>query len=154
MRTCSRPRDMRASDSGSSKPSQAEHAAGADTGAVREILAPLDPRLVAPTPNPSDLAAAVEQAVELEADVRGYAVANFSWNRVTERWERLLFEIRDEQHARVDVLGAPLDPLTLDECIRLVDDAIAARHGLVHTSVNAAKIVRLQQDEALRESLW
>src|SRR6266571_2313423 len=55
---------------------------------------------------------------------------------------------------RMEFLGTPLDPLTFSECVAAVDDAVAKRRQIVHTSVNAAKVVRAQNDLALREALW
>ena len=56
--------------------------------------------------------------------------------------------------ARLDLLGAPLDPLTMAECIEYVETVIASGEAAQHASVNAAKLVRLQSDDGLRDALW
>lgn len=56
--------------------------------------------------------------------------------------------------ARVDLLGAPLDPLTLRETVALVEAGIDGRGPTVHACVNAAKLVQLRRDDALRRALW
>ena len=129
--------------------------AGAAVGAVPELLAPLDRRLVAPTTSPRDLAAAVKAASALQADVRSYAVSNYAWPHVIERWEGLLTELVQQARVRrLEVLGAPLDPLTLADCLALADDAVANRRRIVHTAVNAAKVVRMRDDDELRTAVW
>jgi N-acetylglucosaminyldiphosphoundecaprenol N-acetyl-beta-D-mannosaminyltransferase len=55
---------------------------------------------------------------------------------------------------RHDVIGAPLDSLTLGDCLDAADRAIENGHHIVHTSVNAAKIVRIQHDQELKDALW
>jgi N-acetylglucosaminyldiphosphoundecaprenol N-acetyl-beta-D-mannosaminyltransferase len=54
---------------------------------------------------------------------------------------------------RIRLLGAPLDTLTLDEAVERVDRAIAARRPTLNASLNAAKLVRVQTDSELRESI-
>ena len=56
--------------------------------------------------------------------------------------------------ARSELLGAPLDLLALEDAVEAVDATIDARRSLQHACVNAAKIVRLQKDEMLRDALW
>jgi N-acetylglucosaminyldiphosphoundecaprenol N-acetyl-beta-D-mannosaminyltransferase len=55
--------------------------------------------------------------------------------------------------ARCEFLGAPLDPLTMDETVALVVDAVESGASYEHTSVNAAKVCRIQEDELLRSAL-
>jgi N-acetylglucosaminyldiphosphoundecaprenol N-acetyl-beta-D-mannosaminyltransferase len=55
--------------------------------------------------------------------------------------------------ARLDFLGAPLDPVSMDEALSLVDDAIESRTRIQQASLNAAKVVRLQNDAVLREAM-
>jgi N-acetylglucosaminyldiphosphoundecaprenol N-acetyl-beta-D-mannosaminyltransferase len=50
-------------------------------------------------------------------------------------------------------LGCPLDSLTLDDTVELIDDAIAERRPLQHSALNAAKLVRIQSDETLRAAV-
>jgi N-acetylglucosaminyldiphosphoundecaprenol N-acetyl-beta-D-mannosaminyltransferase len=55
--------------------------------------------------------------------------------------------------SRVHFLGAPLDPVTIDEAIERVDQAVATRRPALNASLNAAKLVRIQTDSELRESI-
>src|SRR4051795_10588047 len=55
--------------------------------------------------------------------------------------------------SRVWVLGCPLDAVTLDEALRRVDTAVTTRTGMQHVAINAAKVVSLQHDAALREAV-
>jgi N-acetylglucosaminyldiphosphoundecaprenol N-acetyl-beta-D-mannosaminyltransferase len=57
------------------------------------------------------------------------------------------------RNGRVQVLGSPLDPVTLDEVLARVDEAIAARKPTLNASLNAAKLVRMQEDAELREAV-
>jgi N-acetylglucosaminyldiphosphoundecaprenol N-acetyl-beta-D-mannosaminyltransferase len=54
---------------------------------------------------------------------------------------------------RRSLLGCPLDPLTLEGTVSLIEGAVAARRPLQHSALNAAKLVRMQHDEALREAV-
>ena len=54
---------------------------------------------------------------------------------------------------RVSVVGVPLDRVTLAGALERVDEAIATRTGMQHMAINAAKIVKLQHDHALREAV-
>jgi N-acetylglucosaminyldiphosphoundecaprenol N-acetyl-beta-D-mannosaminyltransferase len=56
--------------------------------------------------------------------------------------------------SRFELLGAPIDPLTLRETVDAIEQVIDAGRSVQHASVNAAKVVRLQDDPALREALW
>ena len=47
------------------------------------------------------------------------------------------------------VLGCPLDPLTLEQAVDAVEQAIERGGPYRHTAMNAAKLVRLQTDEIL-----
>ena len=67
----------------------------APVGANEELLAPLEPRLVARSANPDDLATAILSALDLEGPdlrhrCRSYAVSRFAWDRVIEAWEGAL----------------------------------------------------------------
>ncbi len=55
--------------------------------------------------------------------------------------------------ARIHFLGAPLDPLTLEGAVERVDEAISTRRPTLNASLNAAKLVRMQTDGELRESV-
>lgn len=52
--------------------------------------------------------------------------------------------------ARVQILGVPIVPATLDEAVSWVDHAVAARERLRVGVVNAAKIVSMRDDPELR----
>lgn len=54
---------------------------------------------------------------------------------------------------RIHFLGAPLDPITLEQAVELVDGAISSRRPTLNASLNAAKLVRMQSDSELRESV-
>lgn len=54
---------------------------------------------------------------------------------------------------RVSVLGCPIDAVTLDDAVATVDDAVATRTVMQHMAINAAKLVKLQNDAALREAI-
>ena len=47
---------------------------------------------------------------------------------------------------RIHLLGAPLDTVTLDDAVELVDEAVASRRPTLNASLNAAKLVRVQTD--------
>ena len=55
--------------------------------------------------------------------------------------------------ARSELLGAPLDLLALEDAVGAVEAAIDGRQCRQHACVNAAKIVRLQKDEVLRDAI-
>jgi N-acetylglucosaminyldiphosphoundecaprenol N-acetyl-beta-D-mannosaminyltransferase len=133
-------------------------AVGAAVGAVPETLAPLSPRLVAPSAAAADLAAAIDAVTpELKEQARDYAVRKYAWPAVIDAWETLLEETvaaAAPPGERVVLAGAPVDPVTIADCVALVDRAVAERKRLLHTAVNAAKLVRVQSDPALRDALW
>ena len=55
--------------------------------------------------------------------------------------------------ARTDLLGCPVDALTMEQTVARVEDAIARRKTTQHVAINAAKVVRYQHDEALRAAV-
>ena len=55
--------------------------------------------------------------------------------------------------ARTDLLGCPVDALTMEQTVARVEDAIARRETTQHVAINAAKVVRYQHDEALRAAV-
>ena len=80
---------------------------GTPVGATPELLAPLDPRLIAASPDAQGLADAIESALtrvgpSLRSACRAYASETFAWARVLETWERALEQI-----------VAPAEPETL-----------------------------------------
>jgi N-acetylglucosaminyldiphosphoundecaprenol N-acetyl-beta-D-mannosaminyltransferase len=54
---------------------------------------------------------------------------------------------------RVDILGTPIDNMTMDETIQLIANAIDSNQRLSHTVVNAGKIVLMHKDPQLKESV-
>jgi N-acetylglucosaminyldiphosphoundecaprenol N-acetyl-beta-D-mannosaminyltransferase len=58
-----------------------------------------------------------------------------------------------EDPARVEVLGCPVDALTMAETVARVEDAIARRETVQHVAINAAKVVRYQHDPDLRAAV-
>lgn len=54
---------------------------------------------------------------------------------------------------RIDLLGCPVDALTMEQTVARVEDAIARRKTTQHVAINAAKVVRYQHDEALRAAV-
>jgi glycosyltransferase involved in cell wall biosynthesis len=70
-------------------------AVAAPVGANPEILAPLEPRLLARSAEPADLAEAIAAGLELAGPdlrrlARDYAVSAFAWDRVMPGWEEAL----------------------------------------------------------------
>jgi N-acetylglucosaminyldiphosphoundecaprenol N-acetyl-beta-D-mannosaminyltransferase len=57
------------------------------------------------------------------------------------------------KHGRVNILGCPLDVVTMDEAVAWVDQAVTSRAPSRHVSINAAKLVKFQHDETLREAI-
>jgi len=51
---------------------------------------------------------------------------------------------------RAMVLGCWIDAVTLEQAVAIVEEAIALRRPCQHVSINAAKLVRFQQDDQLR----
>ncbi len=71
---------------------------GTPVGATPEILAPLDADLVAASPEPLDLAAAIERALAkadegLRERCRAYACSRFAWSSVLPSWESALADL-------------------------------------------------------------
>jgi glycosyltransferase involved in cell wall biosynthesis len=66
---------------------------GTSVGATPELLRPLEPELIAPSPAPNDLATAVERALgrtDLGPRCAEYAHRRYDWERVIEGWESAL----------------------------------------------------------------
>lgn len=55
--------------------------------------------------------------------------------------------------SRISICNIPVDPLTMQETIALIDKAIIERKSIHHVVINAAKVVNAQNDEALKESI-
>jgi N-acetylglucosaminyldiphosphoundecaprenol N-acetyl-beta-D-mannosaminyltransferase len=54
---------------------------------------------------------------------------------------------------RVAVLGCAIDAVTLDDAVTAVEARIASREPCQHVAINAAKLVRLQRDQQLRDAV-
>jgi N-acetylglucosaminyldiphosphoundecaprenol N-acetyl-beta-D-mannosaminyltransferase len=54
---------------------------------------------------------------------------------------------------RIELLGAPLDPLTMKETVDLVDGLIERGESAQQASLNAAKVVRIQHDKEFLAAL-
>jgi N-acetylglucosaminyldiphosphoundecaprenol N-acetyl-beta-D-mannosaminyltransferase len=54
---------------------------------------------------------------------------------------------------RIELLGCPVDALTMAETVARVEDAIAQRETVQHVAINAAKVVRYQRDPDLRAAV-
>ena len=54
---------------------------------------------------------------------------------------------------RINILNCPIDKLTMDETLRLIDDSIVNETHLHHVVVNAAKMVHMEKDKELYDSV-
>jgi N-acetylglucosaminyldiphosphoundecaprenol N-acetyl-beta-D-mannosaminyltransferase len=57
------------------------------------------------------------------------------------------------ERKRIDVLGAPVDALTMDGTLDLINTAIIKKKPIHHVVVNAAKIVNMKKDKELYDSV-
>jgi N-acetylglucosaminyldiphosphoundecaprenol N-acetyl-beta-D-mannosaminyltransferase len=55
--------------------------------------------------------------------------------------------------ARIYLFNTPIDAITLNETVLLVDNAITQKKQIHHIAVNVAKVVNMQTDRALYESV-
>lgn len=55
--------------------------------------------------------------------------------------------------SRLDFLGTPLDPVTMEEAVDRIDEAIRSRRLLRHVAMNAAKLVATRRDPLLHWSV-
>jgi N-acetylglucosaminyldiphosphoundecaprenol N-acetyl-beta-D-mannosaminyltransferase len=55
--------------------------------------------------------------------------------------------------ARVELLGCPIDAVTMAEAVERVGQAVTSRETCQHVAINAAKLVKFQRDPALREAV-
>jgi glycosyltransferase involved in cell wall biosynthesis len=74
---------------------------GTPIGATPELLAPLDPRLLAKGTDPGALATAIRCGIALATDefrrrCRDYACARLAWERTIPAWEQALAEVVDD----------------------------------------------------------
>ncbi len=54
---------------------------------------------------------------------------------------------------RVDILGTPIDNMTMQQTLNLIENAIEKNSRVSHTVVNAGKIVLMHQNAQLKESV-
>jgi len=54
---------------------------------------------------------------------------------------------------KINFIGIPLDILTMDETINKIDNAIFSNKQVHHCVINAGKVVKIQNDEILKESV-
>ncbi|HUQ64895.1 MAG TPA: WecB/TagA/CpsF family glycosyltransferase [Flavitalea sp.] len=54
---------------------------------------------------------------------------------------------------RVDILGTPIDNMTMQQTLNLIEDAIERKQRVSHTVVNAGKIVLMHKNAQLKESV-
>ncbi len=59
----------------------------------------------------------------------------------------------EETSKKIDFLGIPLNALTMDETIHLIDNAIQINQRISHVVINAWTMVAMQEDEDLRRSV-
>src|SRR5687767_12303910 len=54
---------------------------------------------------------------------------------------------------RINLCNIPVDALTMQQTIAMIDQAIIEKKPIHHVVINAAKVVNAQKDEVLRESI-
>ena len=54
---------------------------------------------------------------------------------------------------KITLLGCPIDNLNFDDTLRRIEDSIQKRKPIRHCAINAAKIVKIQSDRKLRETV-
>lgn len=54
---------------------------------------------------------------------------------------------------KINFLGIPIDALTMEETIMLIDKAIQTKNRINHVAINAAKVVSMQKDKQLFNSV-
>jgi N-acetylglucosaminyldiphosphoundecaprenol N-acetyl-beta-D-mannosaminyltransferase len=54
---------------------------------------------------------------------------------------------------RFQLLGIPVDNLSMDETVTLIDESVARREKIHHVVINAAKVVNALKDEELKKSI-
>ncbi len=54
---------------------------------------------------------------------------------------------------RINILNCPIDALTMEETINIIEQAIIIKQPIRHVVVNAAKLVNMQHDKELFESV-
>jgi len=59
----------------------------------------------------------------------------------------------DHQTKKIDFLGIPVDTLTMEETVERINDAIQNEHRLNHVVINAGKVVAMQKNTELFQSV-
>jgi N-acetylglucosaminyldiphosphoundecaprenol N-acetyl-beta-D-mannosaminyltransferase len=59
----------------------------------------------------------------------------------------------NDDQVRIELLGCPVDAVTLAEAVGRVEAAIASGDSIQHVAINAAKLVKYQRDEDLRAAI-
>ena len=54
---------------------------------------------------------------------------------------------------RIDLIGTPVDRVTMADTVRMVEFAVSNRRPLRHVAMNAAKLVAMREDPVLRRSV-
>ena len=54
---------------------------------------------------------------------------------------------------RIKICDVPVDVLTMQQTVALIDEAIREKRPIHHVVINAVKVVNAQKDEKLRESI-
>ncbi len=54
---------------------------------------------------------------------------------------------------RIDLLGCPVDAVTMAEAVARVQATVVARGSIQHVAINAAKLVKYQRDEQLKAAI-
>ena len=55
--------------------------------------------------------------------------------------------------SRVDFIGIPLDNISMSETLYRIDQAIISKKQIHHCVINAGKVVKMQSDKVLMESV-
>ena len=54
---------------------------------------------------------------------------------------------------RITFMGCPIDSITMNQTVQMIDNAIQSKKQIHHVVVNAAKLVHLQNDDELKQSV-
>ena len=58
-----------------------------------------------------------------------------------------------QKHKRVSIFNCPVDPLTMDETIAIINESIIAKNSIRHVVINVAKLVYMQSNSDLYNSV-
>ncbi len=126
--------------------------------------------LLVPPQHPQELADAILRVYNdaalrerLERQARQSALENFSQTAMVSSYEAIYHELLPDKapvteaknntspFARSNVLGCPVDQMTLDDCVAYFEQIIAQRQPCHIIVVNAAKIVKARIDKELQQ---